>query len=443
MSGCDIELEKAISIFVKKFNSQPEVAVFAPGRVNLIGEHVDYNMGYVLPFALPFRTIIVGSIASGKESRVYSSTVDSASATPAAFVISKELGKGEPEWLNYVKGTIYYYLNDLPENAAFNAVIVSTVPLGSGLSSSAALEVATATFLENLYGLEIDPVEKARRCQKAEHTFADTPCGIMDQFISALGLKDHLLLVDCRTQDYERVPFGEGSNTPVVLVTNSNVKHNLSGSEYPVRVKQCNEALAIFKRVRPNVSSLRDVTSQMLNESRAYDHSLDGLIFRRARHCVTENERTLAVVEALKVADFATVGAMMTQSHNSLRDDYEVSCKELDTLVEIALETPGVLGSRMTGGGFGGCTVTLVMRDSVDLLETVLKEEYRKATGIECVTYRVLPADGAGSLDLPLPPRRQRSGSVLVGSLEVPVPIAVAVVGAAVLLGVSLLSRRK
>eukprot|EP00607_Mallomonas_marina_P002886 CAMPEP_0182429898 /NCGR_PEP_ID=MMETSP1167-20130531/34818_1 /TAXON_ID=2988 /ORGANISM="Mallomonas Sp, Strain CCMP3275" /LENGTH=434 /DNA_ID=CAMNT_0024614273 /DNA_START=107 /DNA_END=1411 /DNA_ORIENTATION=+ len=426
----------AINLFEKKFRTSPEISVFAPGRVNLIGEHVDYNMGFVLPFALPFRTVIVGAKSNDSVSRIVSSAINE-SAVPSEFVISKDLKKGEPDWLNYIKGTIYEYLPDLPSNCAFNAVIVSNVPIGSGLSSSAALEVATATFLERVFNLVVDPVTKARRCQRAEHNFAGTPCGIMDQYISAMGVKDNLLLIDCRTEQYELVPFGKNDKSPVLLITNSNVKHNLSGSEYPIRVKQCQTALTVLKQKTPSLKSLRDATMEMLEKVK---RDVDEVVYRRAKHCITENERTLAVVTALKHGDYATAGQQMTCSHRSLQHDYEVSCPELDKLVELALAVPGVLGSRMTGGGFGGCTVTLVERCAVRRLETVLKEEYPKACGLQCECYEALPSEGAGELAL-ITPKSSILAALTGNNWSVSVG-AVAVVGLAVLMGVSVLSRK-
>ena len=224
------------------------------------GEHTDYNNGFVLPFALPFKTVVVGSLAVGPESRVVSCSMGS---RPETFTISREgLVKGEPSWVNYVKGTIYQYLDDLPTPLAVNISIASNVPLGSGLSSSASLEVAIATFLEKLCGLDTPGVTKALRCQKAEHDFADTPCGVMDQFISAMGKRGNLLLIDCQSNEYSLVPFGSTSNSrpPVMLITNSNVKHSLADSQYPVRVKQCQDAVNILSKKFPHIMSLRDAT---------------------------------------------------------------------------------------------------------------------------------------------------------------------------------------
>lgn len=391
----DQQLIEAVQIFRDKFSSNPDVAVFAPGRANLIGEHTDYNEGYVLPFALPYKTIIVASKTVNAECVVYSTAIDE---KPAIFSADKTLSQGDPEWANYVKGVVYQYLDDLPhDGVSFNAVIVSNVPVGSGLSSSAAIEVATATMLEQLYRLPTNGKIKALRCQRAEHDFANTPCGIMDQYISAMGEEGNLLLIDCRSNDYTLVPFGQGKDIPVIVVTNSCVKHSLSGSEYPDRVRQCKEAVAVLKSRHPNVKSLRDANLQQLEDSKS---SMSEVVYRRARHVIGEDKRTLSTVESLKAKDYATVGKNMTASHNSLRDDYEVSCVELDALVEIALKVPGVYGSRMTGGGFGGCTVTLVGASAVDSLIAKLQEEYDARFHHKCICYVAFPSAGAGLADL-------------------------------------------
>lgn len=257
--------------------------------------------------------------------------------------------------------------------------------------------VATATLLEGLFGLRPDGVQKALRCQKAEHTFAGTPCGIMDQYISAMGKSGNLLLLDCKTNTFQLVPFGKGGDSPIILVTNSNVKHELSGSEYPDRVKQCQRAVQILKTKYSQVNSLRDATMEMLESVKA---DMEDVVYRRARHVIDENVRTLATVKALESKNYEGVGQYMTQSHNSLRDDYEVSCEELDFLVKVALQVPGVYGSRMTGGGFGGCTVTLVAKSAVKELEKALRENYFKQYHLRCECYEAVPSDGARLLDV-------------------------------------------
>lgn len=433
MSSEDLLTKQAIDTYQKTFGTFPEVGVFAPGRVNLIGEHTDYNEGFVLPFALPYKTVVVGCKTSNKESRIFSCNMSSDGVI--SFKCDSSLGKGTPTWANYVKGAVFQYLKELPAGLAFDAVIASDVPLGSGLSSSASLEVAVATFLEKAYGLStISGVEKALRCQKAEHTFADNPCGIMDQYISANGQKDRLLLIDCRSQGFELVPFGvQGGESPVLLVVNSNIKHQLSGSEYPDRVKQCKRAVETIQKVTPSVKSLRDCDSlDCLNNAIQFfdfsqcpkaelpfnpdtakgsnDKFAESLKskknapsiteYKRARHVILEDVRTTDAVAALKSGDFVKVGRLMTESHVSLRDDFEVSCKELDILVDLALEVDGVLGSRMTGGGFGGCTITLVKKEAVGKLKEHLQKKYFEATRIKCDYFECVPQQGAGVIDL-------------------------------------------
>uniref|UniRef100_A0A8C4UPJ2 Galactokinase n=1 Tax=Falco tinnunculus TaxID=100819 RepID=A0A8C4UPJ2_FALTI len=258
------------------------------------------------------------------------------------------LSPGQPRWANYIKGVIQHYRGGpVP---GFSAVIASDIPLGGGLSSSAALEVATYTFLQQLCPDDSDLVAKALACQKAEHTFAGMPCGIMDQFISVMGKEGHALLIDCRSLETTLVPLTDASLA--VLITNSNVRHTLTGSEYPTRRRQCEEAAAALGK-----ASLRDATMAELEAARS---RLGEEVYRRARHVIGEIARTVQAAQALQDRDYRMFGRLMVESHNSLRDDYEVSCPELDELVAAALEVDGVYGSRMTGGGFGGCTVTLL-----------------------------------------------------------------------------------
>ena len=262
------------------------------------------------------------------------------------------------------------------------------MPLGGGLSSSAALEVATATLLEAITGKRLDPVEKALLCQKAEHEFAGMPCGIMDQFISVMGRKNHLLLLDCRSRQTELVPLDDPS--VAVLIVNTNVKHNLTGSEYPTRRKQCETAAKIL-----GVPSLRDATADALEDAKT---RMDEVVYRRARHVIGEIERTVHAAEGIRASNWPTVGQLMYASHYSLRDDYEVSCTELDAVVEIAEAIGikgGVYGCRMTGGGFGGCTVALVKADTVEAISKKVAADYKTRTAIEATIFSSRPAAGA------------------------------------------------
>jgi galactokinase len=270
----------------------------------------------------------------------------------------------------------------------FNALVHSTVPLGGGLSSSAALEVAMATLLEVMTGRTLDPVEKALLCQKAEHEYAGVPCGIMDQFISVMGKPDHLLLLDCRTRKPELVPMSDPS--VALLITNTNVKHELGSGEYAKRRAQCEAAAKVL-----GVASLRDASAAALESAKG---RMDDVAFRRARHVIGEIERTPRAAGEIRASKWPTAGELMYASHRSLRDDYEVSCSELDAVVDIAAgigQKGGVFGCRMTGGGFGGCTVALVQGQAVDTISKKIGEEYEKRTGIKATMFVSRPAAGA------------------------------------------------
>ena len=282
--------------------------------------------------------------------------------------------RGEPGWSNYVRGVIAGFQKPGKKVAGFDAVIESNLPYGGGLASSAALEVAAATLLEAMTGQALDPIEKALLCQQAEHDFAGVPCGIMDQFTSILGQENHALLLDCRSRTTTPVPMTNPDVT--VLIINTNVRHKLAEGEYAKRRSQCEAAARVLK-----VAALRDATLEALEAARG---QLDPVVFRRARHVISENERTLQAARAIQASDWAAVGQLMYASHASLRDDYEVSCPELDAVVEIAQEigeAGGVIGCRMTGGGFGGCAVSLVKTDAVQRITRRLDAAYEKKTG--------------------------------------------------------------
>jgi galactokinase len=268
---------------------------------------------------------------------------------------------------------------------SFEAAIHCDVPLGGGLSSSAALEVATATLIEAITGDSLEPVRKALLCQKAEHDYAGMPCGIMDQFTSVLGREDHLMLLDCRSQHFQLVPLADPGVE--VLVANTNVKHELTGGEYAQRRAQCEQAAELL-----GVPALRDATLEMLEGAR---ERLSDVQYRRARHVIGENDRTVLAAAAIQRSDWDEVGRLMHQSHASLRDDYEVSCRELDVMAGLAQAAEGVIGSRMTGGGFGGCTVSLVRREAVAPVTETLRERYQQETGIEPAIFATRPAQGA------------------------------------------------
>lgn len=367
--------------------SEPEIAVSAPGRVNLIGEHTDYNDGFVLPMALPMVTIMVGSETQDGRITIVTTAVNADDPKHVEFHVPQKdrpLSPGSPCWANYVKGVIQHYSAGL--NKGFKAVITSNVPLGGGLSSSASLEVAVYTFLQQITPDDGDLVAKALTCQKAEHTFANMPCGVMDQFISVMGKQGHALLIDCRSLQATLVPLSDPNL--VVLITNSNVRHTLTGSEYPTRRRQCEEAAKALGK-----ASLREATVADLE---AKKDQLDEVAYRRACHVIGEIARTTKAAEALKQGNYQEFGKLMVESHNSLRDDYNVSCAELDELVEMVMKVKGVYGSRMTGGGFGGCTVSLVEAGAVEKVIQHIKENYSGKASF----YVTKPSDGASVLNL-------------------------------------------
>nr|CAD7426263.1 unnamed protein product [Timema monikensis] len=381
-SSADQVYKEAVDAFLKEFGVTPEAAACAPGRVNLIGEHTDYNEGFVLPMALPMVTVVVGKKNGSEICRVVT-TCEAADAPLKAefFAPIKDPPKpGTPKWANYVKGVA---ANFKAKISGFDAIIASSVPIGAGLSSSAALEVAFYIFLEALTGHKTGKeIDKALACQKAEHDFAGMPCGIMDQFIAVSAKQGNALLIDCRSLEYTLIPLNDPDI--MILITNSNIKHELTGSEYPSRRRQCEVgATALGKK------SLREATVQDVDVLRA--KNVEEEVIKRVRHVTGEIERTKRGADALKDGDYKAFGKLMVESHNSLKVEYEVSCPELDQLVEVTLAAPGVLGSRMTGAGFGGCTVTLLNKDSAGKAIEDISKGYKGTASF----YIVTASDGA------------------------------------------------
>jgi galactokinase len=374
--------------FKKTYFRDPQWLVAAPGRVNVIGEHTDYNDGFVLPMAIERYTVIAAAPNHTSHIHLRSALGDK----PVMLDVTKPLAPlAKGNWGNYPAGVVAGFIGRGIKPEGFDALIGSTVPLGGGLSSSAALEVATATLLEVVTGKKLEPIEKALLCQKAEHEFAGMPCGIMDQFISTLGKENHLLLLDCRSRRTELVPMSDP--TVAVLIINTNVKHELTGSEYPTRRKQCEAAAQAL-----GVPSLRDATPELLEANQA---RLEPLVYRRARHVIGEIERTTLAAAGVRAGNWPTVGQLMYASHRALKDDYEVSCQELDTVVEIAQAIGpdgGVIGCRMTGGGFGGCCVALVRTDAVEAISARIAAEYQQRTGIAPTLFLSRPSQGASVL---------------------------------------------
>jgi galactokinase len=378
--------QKTAKKFTQQFGREPQWIVAAPGRVNVIGEHTDYNDGFVLPMAIDRCTVIAAAPAKSASPRIL---IADGQTTGTVKVSLKGLVKKEdPAWANYVRGVIAGFQRLKAKIPSLDMMIETTVPLGGGLSSSAALEVATATLLEVATGKTLDPVQKALLCQKAEHEYAGMPCGIMDQFISVMGKEGHLLLLDCRSRETELVPMADERLS--LLIVNTNVKHELTGGGYAKRREQCYEAAKVL-----GVPSLRTATMKMLGGARK---ELDPVVFKRARHVIGEIDRTTKAAKEIKAANWPKVGDLMYASHYSLKEDYEVSCAELDVVVELAESLGpknGVIGCRMTGGGFGGCAVALVETAKVKTISENIAKDYQKRTGIKPTLFVSRPAAGA------------------------------------------------
>lgn len=369
---------------LERFGSQATVTAAAPGRVNLIGEHVDYCDGFVLPFAIDRYIVIAGTANGTQQVRMISGI----GGEPVVIPVEKNVERGNPPWTNYLRGVIRGFQDRGHVIPGFDAFILSSVPGGAGLSSSAALECAMATFLEGLLDTVLETKEKALLCQKAEHDFAEVPCGIMDQFASAFGRPNKLVLIDCRSEEPELVPFDNPDLT--VLISNTMTHHELTDGGYASRRQQTEQALSILGK-----PSWRDV-----NEADVLSawETMGDPVNRRARHVVSEIARTVAAASALSRNEFETLGPLMAASHDSLRNDFEVSCEELDIMVDIARSigrNGGVIGSRMTGGGFGGSTVTLCESGKAADIAEILSTRYQEATGITPQIFASRPSMGA------------------------------------------------
>lgn len=377
-------IQQAQHIFTQKFNTAPELTTYAPGRVNIIGEHTDYNDGFVMPCAINFGTAVSGAKRNDHIWHVYAADLDLSDE----FSLEGDIAKSEHKWANYVRGVVKFMQDRYPDfKQGANLAISGNVPLASGLSSSAALEVAVGKFCQQLGNLPISPTDIALNGQKAENQFVGANCGNMDQLISALGQKDHLLLIDCRSLETQSVPVPQEL---AVIIVNSNVPHDLVTGEYNIRREQCERAAAFF-----GVKALRDVSVEQFKKSEAELTALDPLAAKRARHVVTENERVLEAAEALKRRDFSRLGELMEKSHHSMRDDFEITVPQIDYLVQLAQAVIGKNGgARMTGGGFGGCIVALAPQDKVDVVRKIIAENYEKNTGLKETFYVCTASQG-------------------------------------------------
>jgi galactokinase len=378
--------QEVLEQFDEKYGMQPFIIASAPARVNLIGEHIDYCDGFVLPAGINRHVVIAAAPNGTAEANLYSTLLPDETVT---VMLDERPVSGRPKWADYIRGVFDgFYERDFWPLPGFDAVIHSNIPLGAGLSSSAAIEVAAATLIEGLLGFEINPKNKALLCQRAEHKFAGVPCGIMDQFASVFAKKDHLVLIDCRSEEAQPIPFADDSISMVIADTN--VHHKLSDGAYANRRRQTEIALSVIGK-----ESWRGVTMSDLEASKNDMHEV---VYRRAHHVVSEIDRTQQAAIAVSRGKTEQVGEMMAASHRSLRDDFEVSCAELDVMVEIAWDIGkegGVLGSRMTGGGFGGSTITLVRTNLVEEVMQIMRSRYQKKTGIEPQIFSTGAVDGA------------------------------------------------
>jgi galactokinase len=376
--------------FRDRFSGTPGVCR-APGRVNLIGEHTDYNDGFAMPAAIEFYCWVAVSRRGDRKLCIYSEeyAAEIEAELPSA---SNSVPSPTKSWSDYPVGVALQL-----EGAGFllpgaNLLIESEVPMGAGLSSSAAIEVATALALTELSGVAADRVQLARLCQKAEHEFVGARVGIMDQFVSLHGEKDHALLLDCRSLRYEALLIPEHVK---LVISNTMVKHELASGEYNHRRADCEEAVRRLATVLPDIRALRDVSLEQLEKHRGL---LTEVIYKRALHIVTENARVLDAAEALRVGDIERFGKRMAESHRSLRDLYEVSCMELDLMVDLAYQQKGVYGARMTGGGFGGATINLVDARHAGEFKEKIAKAYQHETGLMPQIYICKPAEGARAL---------------------------------------------
>jgi galactokinase len=393
MGATVIDLPSLRCAFHTQYGDEPRF-FWAPGRVNLIGEHTDYNDGFVLPVAIDLGTVVAGAPRNDRRLRIHSLNVKQA----IDLDLDAPAGSRRGDWTDYVEGVARTLEVRGWRLTGANLALESNVPLGGGLSSSAALEMSVGLALLTLSGHDADPMELAHAGQDAEKDFAGTNCGIMDQCVAMLAREGHALLIDCRSLKATSVPVDD-SNIALV-VCDSGVRHSLATSEYNVRRAECERGTELLRALHPGIRSLRDIDEEALRDCQ---NRLPEPIGRRCRHVVSENARTEAAAEALRAGDLDLMGELMSISHRSLRDDYEVSCVELDLLVSIAEAVDGVLGARMTGGGFGGCTINLVRRDSVAEFQQRVWAEYNRATGRTPVTYIVKASSGAAEINAHIP----------------------------------------
>ena len=387
-------LEDLIKEFKEIFKYDGNVETFfSPGRVNLIGEHTDYNGGFVFPCALDFGTYAVVKKREDKTFRMYSKNFKSLGTIE--FNLDSLVYNKKDNWVNYPKGVVKTFLDrNYKIDAGFDVLFYGNIPNGAGLSSSASIEVLTAVILKDLFKLDVDMVEMVKMCQVAENKFIGVNSGIMDQFAVGMGKNDNAILLDCNTLNFEYVPVKLKNMS--IVIANTNKKRGLADSKYNERRSSCEEAVKVLNNHGINIKYLGELTVADFEKVKHYITDEEQL--KRATHAVSENERAKVAVEFLKKDDIAEFGKLMNKSHISLRDDYEVTGLELDSLVEAAWEEKGTVGSRMTGAGFGGCTVSIVENDYVDRFIKNVGKKYKEKTGLEASFYIGNIGDGAGKI---------------------------------------------
>ena len=379
-----MKTEEIANAFRLEFHAEPEI-VSAPGRVNLIGEHTDYNEGFVLPSAIGFYVRVAISPRRDSQLVVRSTEFSQHCDFDLAHLPQTKLGS----WCDYVMGVALMLVRAGIALTGANVLVHGEVPIGAGLSSSAALEVASALALQSVGPERLPLREVAKLCQRAENEFVGAHVGIMDQFISCFGREGYAVLLDCRSLEFQLIPIPENVR---LVICNTKVKHELSSGEYNRRREECEAAVKILSKTYPDVRSLRDVSPEQLA---AVAGAMPPLFYKRALHVITENERVIAASASFRTGELQRVGELMRDSHRSLRDDYEVSCRELDVMVEAAEGLPGYYGGRMTGGGFGGCTVNLVDGSKANEFAGTIAERYLRATRVSPDIFICSPANGA------------------------------------------------
>ena len=367
---------RALNKYREIFNNEP-LLFRSPGRINLIGEHTDYNMGFVLPAAIDKAIYFAVNKRDDNNCKIFSLDMNEF----FEFTLS-DYKNSEKNWPNYLIGVVDQLIKSGHTVGGFNCVFGGDIPIGAGLSSSAAIEAGLAFSLNNLYNLGIKELNLVKIAQKAENEFVGVKCGIMDQYINIFGKSGNVLRIDCRSLEYEYFPF-EFENISIVLF-DSNVSHSLAASEYNKRRQECSEGVSIIYKDHPEIQSLRDVNPALLSE---YKSLMNGIVYKRCKYVVEEDDRLLKACNALTNHDLKLFGSLMYQTHEGLSKDYEVSCDELDYLVELTKENPSVYGSRMMGGGFGGCTINLIENNAIESISKIVIEKYRKKFGLEAKIY--------------------------------------------------------